>query len=82
MKMKKLLIILLVLTFVCGCTNIENYNYDDLVNMMDNKPKSANTFRKGYKYYVPKKHVFLLNYTLQNDKILAISFRHSRFCLQ
>lgn len=54
MKMKKLLIILLVLTFVCGCTNIENYNYDDLVNMMDNKPKSANTFRKGYKYYVPK----------------------------
>lgn len=54
MKMKKLLIILLVLTFVCGCTNIENYNYDDLVSMMDNKPKSANTFRKGYKYYVPK----------------------------
>lgn len=54
MKTKKLLIILLVLTFVCGCTNIENYNYDDLVSMMDNKPKSANTFRKGYKYYVPK----------------------------
>lgn len=54
MKMKKLLIILLILTFVCGCTNIENYNYDDIVSMMDNKPKSANTFRKGYKYYVPK----------------------------
>ena len=53
--MKKKLFLLVIIMICCvGCANIKNYSYDDIVNLIAEKPKGANTYQKGYSYFIPK----------------------------
>ncbi len=52
MKVKKIIIILLMLIFVTGCTNINDLSYDDIINTIDSE-KMPNTYRRGFSFYKP-----------------------------
>ncbi len=54
MKIKKILLILVIILSVYGCSNVKSYSYDDIVNMISTKEKTANTHKKGYQYNVPR----------------------------
>ena len=53
--MKKVLILLLIVTLCVGCTRIDNIENLDLVvdSVLENKDKPSNTTSLGYKYYLP-----------------------------
>lgn len=61
--MRKYLIgVIMLLLLVCGCSNINNLSYNEIVsNSLNNKAK-ANTALKGYKIYLP------LDMSLLNDE--------------
>lgn len=52
--MKKAIILLLLLILVSGCTNINQSSYDDIiVDITSSDVKIYNTYRTGYKFYLP-----------------------------
>ena len=51
--MKKVIILLICILFLTGCTNISNLSYDDIVDTFTSKNMAANIYRTGYKYYLP-----------------------------
>lgn len=51
--MKKVLMIILLVISLSGCTNISNMSIDDCLSILGNNIKSANTYRVGYKLYIP-----------------------------
>ena len=53
MKVKKIILILITMICLIGCTNIKDMSYDDIVNHLSLPAKSANTFRNGYQFYIP-----------------------------
>ena len=53
MKIKKLLVILIGIIFLTGCTNILDYSCDDLALMLGKNVKNSNVYRNGYSFYVP-----------------------------
>ncbi len=54
MKVKKLIIILLSLFLVTGCTNLYDLNTDEIIDLFNKKENIANNYRKGYSLYIPK----------------------------
>jgi hypothetical protein len=54
MNIKKVLLLLVLILTLTGCTNINDLNYDEIVENFALKEKTPNTYRKGYKFYVPK----------------------------
>jgi len=55
--MKKILLIVSILMITVGCTNINKLEYKEIINQsikVNDKNKSYNTFKNGYKYYLPK----------------------------
>ena len=54
MNIKKIMIILIGVLFLCGCSSISNMNYDEIINKTKNHSALANVTRSGYKYYIPK----------------------------
>ena len=54
MKIRKILLILMIIFCVSGCTNLDSLSYDDFINSLSTKPKHANTYKRGYQYYIPK----------------------------
>ena len=54
MKIKKILLIIIFILCVSGCTRLTNLNYDDIINKLADKENSPNTFKRGYKLYIPK----------------------------
>jgi len=63
----KIWIILLLLIFATGCTSIDKENYEDiLTSTMNSKIKITNTYRAGYKYYLPQ-GLKSLNYKGSNE---------------
>ncbi len=54
MRLRRLLIILLGF-LACGCQSIEHTSYDDILTQSATDYMTAkNTYRSGYKYYLPK----------------------------
>lgn len=52
--MKKTLIILAICLLLTGCTNISKSDEDKLINeIVESKLDLTNTYRTGYKYYLP-----------------------------
>ncbi len=52
---KKILLIVLFVFLSCGCQTVQNSSYEELLNMAATNYMSAkNTYRSGYKYYLPK----------------------------
>lgn len=52
--MKKILILLLPILIITGCTDIKNSSYETLLNETANSSLEVfNTYRNGYKFYLP-----------------------------
>ena len=52
--MKKFLVVLIAILILSGCSNIQNKDYDTLINeAASSKYDIVNTYRTGYKYYAP-----------------------------
>ena len=54
MKVMKILICLIAIIFLSGCTNVKELTYDDIINTLSIENNNYNTFNKGYKFYTPK----------------------------
>lgn len=54
MKKYKYILLILILFIITGCTNINNFNYDEVVASASQSSALINQVRKGYKYYLPK----------------------------
>jgi len=54
MKIKKIFLILIMFIFLTGCSNLDEFQYDEMIAKFSMKSKPANTYKKGYKFYVPK----------------------------
>lgn len=55
--MKKILILLIMLFVITGCTvnNVKNMSIDDIINnFIQDKNNLTNTNNKGYRYYLPR----------------------------
>ena len=55
--MKKIILIFSFLFLLCGCSNINEMNYKDIINntiKFNYNNKRYNSFHNGYKYYMPK----------------------------
>lgn len=51
----KRIILLITIILLCGCVNINNSNYDEIIeNVVNSNIKVYNTYRDGYKFYLPK----------------------------
>lgn len=52
--MKKIIILIISIMFLCGCTKIDNNNINNIVkDIVSNKSYRYNEFRNGYKFYLP-----------------------------
>ena len=61
--MHKKLILLIAIILLSGCVKINETSYEGLINeVINSKVKAYNTYRDGYKYYLPK------NYYVSNKK--------------
>ena len=68
--MKKVLCLLTTILLLCGCSKINDKNYDELINsVVASNYKMENTYRTGYKYYTPT-NMDILN-TLDYNETLA-----------
>ncbi len=54
MNLKKLLLILVIIFSLSGCTNINDLNYDDIINNISLNAKKSNVFKKGFNFYLPR----------------------------
>ena len=53
--LKKIGILLIVmLVFLTGCHNLNNLNYDDIINEVISETKNPNVHKKGFQFYMPK----------------------------
>ena len=52
--MKKIIILILSITLLCGCTKIDNSNIEQIINkVISSKSNKANQYKNGYKFYLP-----------------------------
>ena len=52
---KKIAILMMTIFLLCGCTSIQDSSYEDILDMAaSNYMTAKNTYRSGYKYYLPK----------------------------
>ena len=54
MKIKHLVLILIIMLSLTGCTNIDSLSYDDIINSVNKNIKDANVYKKGYQFFLPK----------------------------
>lgn len=65
---KKLLSLIIVIILLCGCENINNKNELSIINEFGPSNVKLNTYRTGYKYYLPK-GLNVNEYSLYNEII-------------
>ena len=66
--MKKIILIIIILVFTEGCTNINKLSYDDIVNNITTISTKDNIYRTGYSYYLPR-GMKVADSTLYNEVI-------------
>ena len=66
--MKKIILIIIILVFTAGCTNINKLSYDDIVNNITTISTKDNIYRTGYSYYLPR-GMKVADSTLYNEVI-------------
>ena len=66
--MKKIILIIIILVFTAGCTNINKLSYDDIVNNVTTISTKDNIYRTGYSYYLPR-GMKVADSTLYNEVI-------------
>ena len=66
---KKLVGLLLIIFFSCGCTSIQNESYENIIDSaLRNTIRTTNITRAGYKYYLPQ-GMRLIEYEGSNEII-------------
>ena len=66
---KKIIGLLIIIFFSCGCTSLQSESYDNIIsNTLANQIKTTNISRAGYKYYLPQ-GLRLLKYEGSNEII-------------
>lgn len=74
--MRKYLIgVIVLLLLVCGCSNINDLSYNDVVSYSLESKAKANTFLKGYKIYLPK-DMNLLNDVDDNNVLYSFGDKY------
>ncbi len=66
--MKKIIIILLGIFLLTGCTQIKDLSYEEILGTISTSYDKANIYRTGYKYYLPR-GMKLEDSTLYNEVI-------------
>lgn len=66
--MKKIILIIIILVFTAGCTNINKLSYDDIANNITTMSTKDNIYRTGYSYYLPR-GMKVADSTLYNEVI-------------
>ena len=67
--MKKGLLALITIIFICGCTPVSKMNLDEIIDSgVQREIAMANQNRKGYKYYVPR-GMKVIDYTAYNERL-------------
>ncbi len=52
--MKKILLVIGMIILLCGCTDIKDKSYDNIIaSSLNNEYKYSNVYREGYSYYLP-----------------------------
>lgn len=52
--MKKIILLMLSILFLCGCTKINEENMEKYINdIINSKPVKANNYNNGFKFYLP-----------------------------
>lgn len=75
--MKKIIIIMFLTLITTACTNINNLEFDSMVNtILTSKIELHNQYRTGYKYYLPR-NLNIINKTEFNEKI--VSSKHTYY---
>ena len=75
--MKKIILIIIILVFTAGCTNINKLSYDDIVNNITTMSTKDNIYRTGYSYYLPR-GMKVADSTLYNE---VIEYANSKYYL-
>ena len=53
--MKKIILLIICLLFISGCSNIQSSSYEKIINdVLKSNKKIYNEYRNGYKYYLPR----------------------------
>ncbi len=74
--MKKYGLLLAMLFFTCGCTNIANKNITELAsNVLAKDINLTNQFRDGYKYYLPR-DLALIDKSDYNEIIKSANYNY------
>ena len=66
--MKKIIILLITLVLLTGCTKVNDFSYNDMLQLFASKTIRVNTYRTGYKYYLPQ-GMQITNSKLYNEVI-------------
>ena len=75
--MKKVLCLLATVLLLCGCSKINDKNYDELINsVVASNYKMENTYRTGYKYYTPT-NMDILNTLDYNETLADDNYKYS-----
>ena len=64
--MKKIFIVMCMIFLFSGCTNVHNLNYDSILQNISKESYRKNTYRTGYKYYLPR-NMHVSNSSLYNE---------------
>ena len=74
--MKKVLCLLATVLLLCGCSKINDKNYDELINsVVASNYKMENTYRTGYKYYTPT-NMDILNALDYNETLADDNYKY------
>lgn len=52
--MKKVLLVILALFFITGCTRVDKLSYEEIMSTLASEKGNQNIYRTGYKYYLPR----------------------------
>ena len=53
MRTKKVILLIVMILCLIGCTNINDMSYDQIVNLLSIDAKNPNVFKKGYQFHLP-----------------------------
>ena len=71
--MKKLIILIVCFTLLCGCTKINNDNINNIINsVVSSDNDRANQYRNGYKFYLPNNLSIIKIEENKSEKIKTI----------
>ena len=73
--MKKVIVIILFMFLLTGCTNVSKLSYDQILGNISTRSNKDNTYRTGYSYYLPR-NMRVRSSTLYNEVITDSKYKY------